>query len=130
MFLSTDSIAPKSEDFLVIQGPPEPRLFADAKFGKPAAFQALGAAEEMTDLHTIIDAVPIGITVLAPDGTTLHMNRLALDRIGITLDEVKSKGHLGRIGHPDEKRPASQKRSLVASCSSPSEGAPHAYYSS
>src|SRR5215469_1172134 len=51
---------------------------------------------------TITDAIPIGISILAPDGTTLYVNRLALDRIGVTLDEVMGKGHLGRTCHPDD----------------------------
>jgi formate hydrogenlyase transcriptional activator len=51
---------------------------------------------------TITDAIPIGISVLAPDGTTLYVNRPALDRIGVTLDEVMGKGHLERTCHPDD----------------------------
>jgi formate hydrogenlyase transcriptional activator len=50
----------------------------------------------------ITDAIPIGISVLAPDGTTLYVNRVALDRIGVTLDEVMGKGHLERTCHPDD----------------------------
>jgi formate hydrogenlyase transcriptional activator len=51
---------------------------------------------------TITDAIPIGISVLAPDGTTLYVNRLALDRIGVALDEVMGEGHLERTCHPDD----------------------------
>jgi formate hydrogenlyase transcriptional activator len=57
--------------------------------------------ERAVDL-TITDAIPIGISVLAPDGTTLYVNRLALDRIGVTLDEVMGRGHLERTCHPDD----------------------------
>jgi len=56
---------------------------------------------ELGDL-TITDAIPIGIVVLAPDGTTLYVNWLALDRTGITLDEVKGKGLLSLSCHPDD----------------------------
>jgi formate hydrogenlyase transcriptional activator len=52
---------------------------------------------------TMADAIPIGISVLAPDGTTLHVNRVALDRIGVALDEVMGKGHLERTCHPDDR---------------------------
>jgi len=31
----------------------------------------------------VTDAIPMGISVLAPDGTTLYVNRLALYRIGV-----------------------------------------------
>src|SRR5262245_61252459 len=54
------------------------------------------------DLLAVTDAIPIGISVLAPDGTTLYVNRQALDRIGATLDEVKGKGHLQRTCHPHD----------------------------
>lgn len=50
----------------------------------------------------ITDAIPIGILVLAPDGTTLYVNRFALDRTGLTLDEVKGSGLLERTCHPDD----------------------------
>jgi formate hydrogenlyase transcriptional activator len=52
---------------------------------------------------TITDAIPIGISVLTPDGTTLYVNRPALDRIGVTLDEVIGIGHLERTCHPDDR---------------------------
>jgi PAS domain S-box-containing protein len=51
---------------------------------------------------TITDAIPIGIVVLAPDGTTLYVNRLALDRTGTTLDQVKGKGQITLVCHPDD----------------------------
>jgi formate hydrogenlyase transcriptional activator len=58
-------------------------------------------APQKPDL-TLTDAIPIGISVLAPDGTTLYVNRLALDRIGVSLDQVMGEGHLGRTCHPDD----------------------------
>src|SRR5262249_7605818 len=46
---------------------------------------------------------PVGISVLAPDGTILHVNGLTLDLIGLTLEEVKGKkSHLERTCHPDD----------------------------
>ena len=66
------------------------------------------ATREMTKVHQevgdlpITDAIPVGISVLAPDGTILHVNRLTLDLIGLTLDEVKGKSHLERTSHPDD----------------------------
>ena len=57
--------------------------------------------ERAADL-TITDAIPIGISVLGPDGTTLYVNRMALDNVGVTLDEVMGKGHLARTCHPDD----------------------------
>src|SRR5215469_8286844 len=51
---------------------------------------------------TITDAIPVGISVLAPDGTILYVNKLTFDLIGLTLDEVKGKSHLERTCHPDD----------------------------
>ena len=36
------------------------------------------------DLRTITDAIRQSIVVLAPDGTTLYANRVALDNTGLT----------------------------------------------
>jgi PAS domain S-box-containing protein len=57
--------------------------------------------QEGVDL-AITDAIPIGIVVLAPDGSTLYLNQQALDQTGHTLNEVTGKGHLERICHPDD----------------------------
>ena len=59
------------------------------------------AREEGVDLTTI-DAIPIPISVLASDGKALYVNPMALESIGITLDEVKQKGHLGLTCHSDD----------------------------
>ena len=66
----------------------------------PSSEQKLRLHE--AELLTITDAIPIAISVLAPDGTTLYVNRLALDRTGLTLDEVNDKGFLARTCHPDD----------------------------
>jgi PAS domain S-box-containing protein len=63
--------------------------------------QTSESQERAADL-TITDAIPIGISVLAPDGTTLYVNRQALDNVGVALDEVMGKGHLARTCHPDD----------------------------
>lgn len=57
--------------------------------------------EEGVDL-TITDAIPIPISVLAPDGKALYVNPMALEGVGVTLEEVKRKGHLGLTCHPDD----------------------------
>jgi len=51
---------------------------------------------------TITDAIPIPISVLAPDGEALYVNSMALEGVGVTLEEVKHKGHLELICHPDD----------------------------
>jgi len=77
-------------------------LFAHATRDKDGRLEYVGAVQDVTDLLTITDAIPIGISVLAPDGATLYVNRMALDRTGLTLEEVKGKGHLERTCHPDD----------------------------
>jgi formate hydrogenlyase transcriptional activator len=54
------------------------------------------------DLRTITDAIRQPIVVLAPDGTTLYVNRVALDLTGLTLDHMKDKGFLAWAFHPDD----------------------------
>jgi formate hydrogenlyase transcriptional activator len=57
--------------------------------------------EEGVDL-TITDAIPIAISVLAPDGMALYANQVALDSMGVTLEEVRGKPLLGSICHRDD----------------------------
>jgi len=64
------------------------------------AEQKLGQSEE--ELRTITDTIRQPIVVLAPDGTMLYVNRVALDNSGLTMDEVRSKGFLLRACHPDD----------------------------
>jgi formate hydrogenlyase transcriptional activator len=64
------------------------------------AEQELGQSE--AELRTITDAIRQCIGVLAPDGTDLYANRVALDYSGLTLDEVIREGLLVRLCHPDD----------------------------
>jgi formate hydrogenlyase transcriptional activator len=57
--------------------------------------------QEGVDL-AITDAIPIDITVLAADGEVLHVNQYALDRFGLSADDVKNQGYLRRTCHPDD----------------------------
>ena len=54
------------------------------------------------DLRTITDTIRQPIVVLAPDGTMLYANRVALEESGLTIDEVKDRGILARTCHPDD----------------------------
>jgi formate hydrogenlyase transcriptional activator len=54
------------------------------------------------DLRTITDAIRQSIVVLAPDGTTLYANRVALDLTGLTIDDVNDKGFFMRAFHPED----------------------------
>src|SRR5215469_16689762 len=54
------------------------------------------------ELRTITDSIRQPIVVLAPDGTTLYANQVALDNSGLTMDEVKHTGFAVQICHPDD----------------------------
>jgi formate hydrogenlyase transcriptional activator len=53
------------------------------------------------DLRTMIDAIRHSVVVLAPDGTVLHANQVAMDLTGLTLDEVRGRD-FSQVYHPDE----------------------------
>jgi len=58
--------------------------------------------QEEQELRTTVDAIRQSIVVLAPDGTTLYANRVALDRTGLTVGEINDKGFFTRAFHPDD----------------------------
>lgn len=85
-------------------------LFAHATRDKTGRLEYIGAAQDVTELHTVTDAIPIAISILSPDGSPLYINQMALDRVGVTMDEVKRKGHLGLTCHPDDLDRVLEKR--------------------
>jgi len=54
------------------------------------------------DLRTITDTIRQFIVVLAPDGTTLYVNQVALDLTGYTKDQLDEQGFWARVVHPDD----------------------------
>ena len=54
------------------------------------------------ELRTITDTIRQPIVVLAPDGSTLYANRVALDLTGLAIDELDEKGLLARAFHPGD----------------------------
>lgn len=58
--------------------------------------------ESEQSLRTITDAIANPIVALAPDGAPLYTNRVALDRSGITQDEVDKEGFLARVCHSED----------------------------
>jgi formate hydrogenlyase transcriptional activator len=56
------------------------------------------------ELRLLVDSVPQLIGTVSPDGTMLHMNRAALDYIGVPLDDgVSAETWRDRFYHPDER---------------------------
>ena len=64
------------------------------------------------ELRTITDTVRQPIMVLAPDGTILYANRVALDNTGLTQDEVIREGILGRLCPPNDKNRVRDERRI------------------
>jgi len=64
------------------------------------AEEKLKQSEE--DLRTITDTIRQFIVVLAPDGTTLYVNQVALDLTGYTKDQLDEQGFWARVVHPDD----------------------------
>jgi formate hydrogenlyase transcriptional activator len=54
------------------------------------------------DLRTITDSIRQPIIVLAPDGTTLYVNQVALDLTGLSREEVHGQSFFQRVIHPDD----------------------------
>ncbi|HVG36940.1 MAG TPA: GAF domain-containing protein, partial [Thermoplasmata archaeon] len=54
------------------------------------------------ELRRTIDAIPHGITVLGPDGSTLGANTFMLDYTGLSLEEVTDEDSRVRRFHPDD----------------------------
>jgi PAS domain S-box-containing protein len=52
--------------------------------------------------RSITDAISQSVVVLAPDGTTLYANRVALEQTGLTIQEMNVEGPFARVVHPDD----------------------------
>ena len=68
--------------------------------------------KDEADLRTITDAIRQSIVVLAPDGTTIYANRVALDLTGLTIGEVNDEGFLARAFHPDDVERVREERRI------------------
>ena len=64
------------------------------------AEQKLRQSEE--ELRTITDTIRQPIIVLAPDGTTLYVNQVALDLTGLSREEVHGQAFFQQVIHPDD----------------------------
>jgi PAS domain-containing protein len=79
-------------------------LFAHATRDKHGRLEYVGAAQDVTGLHAITDAIVNPIVVLTPDGTTLYANRVALKQSGLTPSEARNEGFFPRACHRVEAR--------------------------
>jgi len=58
--------------------------------------------QDERELRRITDAIPQAISVLAPDGSTLHANEFVLDYTGLSLEDVKADDFRAGLFHPDD----------------------------
>lgn len=58
--------------------------------------------QDERELRRITDAIPQAIGVLAPDGTVLHANQVALDYTGLTLEDLQTDDFRKRLFHPED----------------------------
>jgi PAS domain S-box-containing protein len=77
-------------------------LFAHATRDKYGRLEYVGAAQDVTDLYTITDAIANPVVVLTSEGATLYVNRVALNQWGLTPSDAKNEGFFPRACHPDD----------------------------
>jgi formate hydrogenlyase transcriptional activator len=64
------------------------------------AEQKLRESEE--EFHRITDVIAQAIEVLSADGTALYMNRVAVQKMGLTVEEVSTRSHFSSAFHPED----------------------------
>jgi len=77
-------------------------LFAHATRDEYDRLEYVGAAQDVTDFHTITDAIANPVVVLTPDGKLLYANRVALDQLELTPSDAKNEEFLPRACHPQD----------------------------
>src|SRR5271169_6732458 len=58
--------------------------------------------QDEQELRQIVDLIPQTIIVLNPDGKAAYANRVALEYIGLSLDEVRADNFRERVFHPED----------------------------
>ena len=54
------------------------------------------------ELRDLVDSVPQHIVILAPDGTRLYANRVMLDYLGCSVEELRAPDFHRAVCHPDD----------------------------
>ncbi len=58
--------------------------------------------QEREELQRIVDLIPQTIIVLNPNGKAIYANRVALDYMGLSLDEVQAEDFRDRVFHHED----------------------------
>jgi len=59
--------------------------------------------EKETELRQMLDFAPQLVAVYGPNGERLHINRIALDYLGLSLEEWRQTTERGAFVHPDDR---------------------------
>ena len=77
-------------------------LFAHATRDKHGRLEYVGAAQDVTDLYTITDAIANPVMVLTQDGAMLYANRVALNQWGLASGAPKNEALFRQACHSDD----------------------------
>ena len=71
--------------------------------------------EDENELRRIRDAIPNMMAVFRPDGTILHLNKIALDYSGLPPEDTEKADYVARFVHPEdvERTKGDRLRALV-----------------
>ena len=83
------------------------------------ALDTIRKSEE--ELRRMIDAVAQTIVVLNPDGRVIYANRVALEYMGQSVDDVRADGFRERVFHPDDVQRVRESREMGLSGTVPFE---------
>jgi PAS domain S-box-containing protein len=84
-----------------------------------SALDMIRKSEE--ELRSMIDAVAQSIVVLNPDGRVIYANRVALEYMGLSLDDVRAEDFRTRVFHPEDVQRVRESREQGMSGTAPFE---------
>lgn len=83
------------------------------------AEEALRANER--NLRIMIDSIPASVHVLSASGTVLYVNKVGLENLGLTLEDIQSPNYHERIFHPDDFLRLHERRTKAIALGEPFE---------
>jgi len=96
----------------------------DVNPGKPQP-EHLERAEKLRqgqdEFGQIVDLIPQTIVVLNPEGKAIYANRVALEYMGLTIEEVRADDFRERVFHPDDIQRLRKERDSALSGAIPFE---------
>ena len=101
---SAESRVPTDADLALIEAAGRLALIAiERQRSQEALRSALDTIRKSEEeLRRMIDAVAQTIVVLNPDGRVIYANRVALEYMGLSLDDVRADDFRARVFHPDD----------------------------